>query len=230
MKLYPTIQGPNKAPRLPGIAFEKYDGSNMRFEWSRKRGWYKFGTRKTMIDENDNQWGKAVMLFKANFSEELTKLLKTEKAFRGAEMATAFCEYYGPHSFAGWHDSSDLEQMNLTLFDVNIHKKGFVLPREFIKLFGHMKIPKMVYEGAFSEEFIKDIKNGKYVGELEGVVFKGVNQKTKSEQHGLWMAKCKTRWWMETLKIKMIDNPEIFGRAYEENKQEQMVSESCNQS
>jgi len=33
-------------------SFIKYDGSNLRFCWNRKRGWYKFGSRNVMIDKN----------------------------------------------------------------------------------------------------------------------------------------------------------------------------------
>ena len=46
MKQYETIPyyGDYLGPDI--IAFDKIDGSNLRFEWSRKRGFYKFGTRK----------------------------------------------------------------------------------------------------------------------------------------------------------------------------------------
>ncbi len=41
MLAYPEIPGPAKAPLgRPCIAFAKYDGSNLRFEWTPKRGWH----------------------------------------------------------------------------------------------------------------------------------------------------------------------------------------------
>lgn len=57
MKDYPSIPGSSKAPQLPCIAFKKYDGSNIRAEWSKKRGWYKFGTRTQLIDKTDLVFG-----------------------------------------------------------------------------------------------------------------------------------------------------------------------------
>jgi hypothetical protein len=50
MYRYPEIDGPSKAPHEHCLAFDKLDGSNMRFEWSPKRGWYKFGSRGQLID------------------------------------------------------------------------------------------------------------------------------------------------------------------------------------
>ena len=51
MKEYPSIPY-----RIHGdldiIAFGKYDGSNIRAEWSQKKGFYKFGTRKRLLDES----------------------------------------------------------------------------------------------------------------------------------------------------------------------------------
>lgn len=36
MKDYPSIESSSKAPKDAGIAFYKYDGSNLRFEWHNK--------------------------------------------------------------------------------------------------------------------------------------------------------------------------------------------------
>ena len=50
MEQYPHIEGSTKAPiGEPCIAFYKYDGSNLRFEWSPKKGWHKFGTEKNFL-------------------------------------------------------------------------------------------------------------------------------------------------------------------------------------
>lgn len=92
--------------------------------------------------------------------------------------------------------------MELVLFDVNPHKKGILLPRVFLKHFGHLKVPEVVYEGNFNKQFVRDVIDGKYPVD-EGVVAKGftVGKKT-SPEHGLWMAKIKTRSWMERLQEK----------------------------
>ncbi len=77
------------------------------------------------------------------------------------------------------------------------------------------------YEGVFGEQFISEIKEGKY-GQNEGVVAKGVNAKEhKSEQHGLWYAKVKTKWWLQELKRRAIENPDCFKRSLVDNMMEQ---------
>ena len=50
MKQYPSISG--KLVNTKIYAFDKLDGSNIRGTWSKKRGFYKFGTRTQMLDEN----------------------------------------------------------------------------------------------------------------------------------------------------------------------------------
>lgn len=192
MKTYPSIPGPSKAPHLFCTAFVKYDGSNLRFEYSKKRGWYKFGTRKTMFDKNHEWWGKSIDLFHEKLASPIEEVFKTEKSYRGVENAIVFCEYFGPSSFAGQH--AEDEPMTLMLFDVNIHKKGFVGPRDFVKHFGHIPYSaEVVYEGNLSNEFIESVKRGDYPLQ-EGVVCKG------GEGHKLWMTKIKTAEWITRVK------------------------------
>ena len=53
MKTYPKMDYWNKGKFGEySYSFIKYDGSNLRFCWNRKRGWYKFGSRNVMIDKN----------------------------------------------------------------------------------------------------------------------------------------------------------------------------------
>ena len=63
MKSYSSIEYFGEHWGIPIIAFDKMDGSNLRFEWSKKRGFYKFGSRNVMIDENHEQFGKGVTIF-----------------------------------------------------------------------------------------------------------------------------------------------------------------------
>lgn len=197
MKSYPSILGPNKSPRLDCIAFYKYDGSNLRFEYSRKRGWYKFGTRNRLFDEKDPEFGTAIGLFLKEYGESLPKTIKDNKHYRGIDEFVVFCEFFGPSSFAGWHNFT--EQHEVVLFDINLHRKGFVLPRDFVKYFGNLKIPPVVYDGPFNNQFIMDVKNGKY-DVIEGVVAKGLNN--NKPPHNIWMSKVKTNAWLEKLKQK----------------------------
>jgi hypothetical protein len=198
LKTYPSILGPSKAPHLPCIAFVKYDGSNLRFEFSKKRGWYKFGTRKTMFDKTDKIWGRSIDLFNETLAKPIENVLKTEKIYRGVDSVIVFCEYFGPSSFAGQHIEG--EPMELRLFDVNIHKKGFVGPRDFVKYFGHIpQTAKVVYEGNLTKDFIESVKRNDYNLD-EGVVCKG------GEGHNLWMIKIKTTEWINRVKSKYPEN------------------------
>tara|TARA_Y100000034_G_scaffold116828_1_gene155633 strand:+ start:2461 stop:3123 length:663 start_codon:yes stop_codon:yes gene_type:complete len=217
MKPYPHIKGPSKAPQQPCIAFYKHDGSNLRFEWLKKSGWYKFGTRKRLFDESDEIFGTAIPLFFSTLAEPIDKIIRDTKDFRSRDQFTVYCEYLGPHSFAGQHRQGD--DMQLVIIDVNVHKRGIVLPNDFIKLFGHLNIAEVVYEGNFSRQFVENVYNGMY--ELkEGVVAKGIKPGKKNPQHRLWMAKAKTQWWFEELKRKAAEN-ESLRQLLEENEREQ---------
>jgi hypothetical protein len=216
MKQYLSIQGPNKAPREHCIAFDKKDGSNIRVEWSRKRGWYKFGSRKVLIDET-HPLGEAIPVFLNTYGDDLDKLFRKDKFFRNCQKMTVFGEFYGQNSFAGWHDPDD--EKEILLIDVNIDKKGIVAPKDFIKLFGHLKIPDVVYEGKFNESFIQDVKDGKYPV-VEGIVAKG-NLPHGKHPHNLWMAKVKTKAWIEKLKIEAVEHPERFKKQLVDNILEQ---------
>lgn len=217
MKQYWEIPGPSKAPHSHCIAFYKYDGSNIRCEWSRKRGWYKFGSRKVLIDDSSSL-GEAIEIFKKTYADDLERIFIKNKVFRNYQNVIVFCEFFGSNSFAGWHDPDD--EKEIILIDVNIHKRGIMPPRDFIKTFRQLKIAEIVYEGNFSKQFIQDVKNNKYPVK-EGVVAKGILPGRKSEQHSLWMVKCKTSWWFDKLKQKVSENPEIFKQTLQENLQEQ---------
>jgi len=190
VKDYPTIEGPSKAPKEAGIAFEKYDGSNLRFEWTKKKGWHKFGTRNRLFDETDETFGEAIATFKETFASDLEAIFKKE--YRDAQEITVFCEFFGENSFAGQHKK---ELHKLVLFDVEVFKYGFVSPRDFVNIFCKQlgdKAAKVIYEGNLNEIFIKDVRTGKYPV-WEGVVFKG------GSKHKLWRAKIKTNAYLAKL-------------------------------
>jgi hypothetical protein len=217
MKDYPEIPGPSKAPQGPCIAFHKYDGSNLRFEWSKKRGWYKAGIRSGLIDASHPDFGCALHAFQEQQAEGIEKVLRDNKNYIGIQNVVVFCEFLGPSSFAGWHDWK--EPKELILFDVDIIKKGFVLPRDFLKDFGHLRIAEPVYEGNFNKEFVEKVKDGHFpVG--EGVVAKGVLA-SKNPVHGLWRAKVKTKAWLAELAKRVQENPKFFGKTLADNAIEQ---------
>lgn len=206
MKTYWSIDGPSKAPRQFCYTFVKYDGSNLRAEWSRKRGWYKFGTRKCMINETDEIFGRAIPLFKQKYGDDLEKVFKTEKLFNGVQNVVAFFEFFGSKSFAGMHFPDDTA-WDVVLFDLNLHKKGMLGPKEFLDSVGHLKVAELIQSGNLNEELIEGVKNGtidcasKYEVTTEvpeGVICKG------NKGHDLWMCKIKTAMYKEELKKRYI--------------------------
>ncbi len=180
------------------VAFDKLDGSNIRAEWERKKGWHLFGSRRRLLDDAVPLLGRAIHLIRDGYGDGLAKVLVNDPAFRGTRQATAYFEFLGPHSFAGLHDPADLgvpsnEPFAVVLIDVNIHKRGFVSADEFIDRFGHLGVPRVVHRGVLDRQFIEDVRAGKF-GTGEGVVCKG------GEGHARWMAKVKTNAYLQRLK------------------------------
>ena len=169
----------------PCLAFNKYDGSNIRVEWSPKRGWYKYGTRNHLFDATNAPYNQAIPLFQP-MGEEITKIVCEH--YGKTERIVAFTEFFGPSSFAGTHDMDEPKQ--LVLFDVSVYKKGFIPPRNFVKMFGHLPYTaKVVYDGKMNHEFVEAVRHGQYPV-YEGVVCKGDG----------WNAKIKTHEFINRLK------------------------------
>ncbi len=187
MKQYPTILPSDKAPiGKQCIAFVKYDGSNLRWEWSPKRGWYKYGTRTRLFNETDEIFGEAIPIFQDTLGPEIARRIKDIE--RSVQSAIVFTEFFGPNSFTGLHEPSDKKE--LKLFDVNLYKRGIMGPRDFVKNFGDLSFAaEVVYQGNLTSEFIKDVRDGKYPV-VEGVVAKGDD----------FMVKIKTTKYLEKLK------------------------------
>lgn len=205
MKTYPSIQYYNKG-QYNSIChvFDKLDGSNLRFEWSKKSGWYKFGTKNCLIDENHEHFGEGITIFLNKYADELTKLFKTEKLFRNTEKFMVFCEFAGENSFAGWHDPND--KKDVILFDIWQHKKGFIPPAEFVEIVSP-NIHTVSFLGKFeyNDSLISTIQNNKFENYnlKEGVVCKGFLN--KKGQDNVWMTKIKTKEWLRQVKNKLGD-------------------------
>lgn len=190
MKSYPSI--PRDFREFDAYVFDKLDGSNLRFEWSRKKGWYKFGTKTRLFDQSDTIFGPAIPLFHETLAASLHDIAKKERY----DGLIVFCEFYGPNSFAGYHDPKDTKE--LTLFDAAPHKQGIMGPREFLKLFGNLKIPRFLGKVNWTRGYVDRVWNE----EIEGVTFEGVIGKSKEGRHDLIMCKAKTRSWIEKVKGK----------------------------
>jgi hypothetical protein len=203
MKSYPSISG----KYVNGVVltvFDKLDGSNIRAEWSKKRGFYKFGTRTRLVDETDIFFGKTPQLIQEKFGEDLAKIYTDNKYDR----AIAFFEFWGPESFAGSH-ADDLSNNTVTLIDVCPYKKGILPPKPFIKLYGHLDIPEILHVGHLDPEVVYAIKNGTLDGmTFEGVVCKYPQAKTGHSQ----MFKIKSNKWLDKLREHVDGDEEAFRR------------------
>lgn len=210
LKEYPKILGPHDfADGQPCVAFDKLDGSNLRFEYNVRSGWYKHGTRRQLFHASDPVYGCAVDVFLKKYGEALIKVITDNPAYRKVDGLIAYAEFFGPHSFAGKHEAGFLgvesnDPKDVVLFDVNINKKGFVAPDKFVEHFGHLHIPAVVYRGPFDRRFTQDVRDGKYPV-AEGVIAKG------GEGHKIWFRKVKTLTYLKALQEKLGTGWEEFG-------------------
>jgi len=200
MKSYPSIG--TKFVRTKVVAFDKLDGSNIRAEWSKKKGFYKFGSRNRLIDRSQPILGNAIDLIVENYQEQLSSIFSAKKW----ERAVAFFEFYGENSFAGSHED---EEHKVTLIDVNVYKRGMIEPLYFIELFEGMGIPKVLHTGVLTEDLVTSVKSGTLDDmTFEGVVCKYQNQK----KNKVSMFKIKNRNWIDNLKKKCDGNDALFRR------------------
>lgn len=204
MKEYPHISHYSKGILGEQVhAFNKLDGSNIRVLWDKKNakksistgGFIRFGTRTQIISRVDQHFGDSVDLFLDKYCDDLNRIFHDERYFRNINRVNLYCEYFGPSSFAGYHDLK--EKKDVVLFDVAPERKGFITPKLFIEMFGQLDIPELIYNGSFNKELIENIKNSSL---QEGVVCKGV-RKTKGNDI-VWMTKIKTITWLDRLKNK----------------------------
>ena len=171
-------------------AFDKLDGSCIRAEWTAKKGFWKFGTRRRLLDETEFL-GKAIRIIREKYEEDLSRIFYANKYGK----VLCFFEFWGENSFAGNHVEN--ENHTVTLIDVNPYKIGILPPKIFIDLFGNLDIPNVVYCGKVSFSFIEKVRESKVVGmTYEGVVCKGMKNGLRI------MFKIKSKKWIERVKGK----------------------------
>lgn len=198
MKEYPSIS--KQIVREPIYAFDKLDGSNIRAEWSKKRGFYKFGKRHGLVDETDPLLGEAKQLVLGTYQDSLSAIFRQQQWQR----VLCFFEFYGPNSFAGNHED---EPHEVTLIDVAVEKKGILPPYDFIKTFMGVKKAKVLFGGVPTSDFVSQVKNGTYPGmTFEGVVCKGADVSPGRPR----MYKIKSNAWLDRLKQKYADRPDLI--------------------
>jgi hypothetical protein len=170
------------------LGFYKHDGSNLRWEWSPKQGWHKFGTRKQLFDKSTPLFNQAIPLFE-RMAGDIVRLTKSIAGGK-VERITAFTEFFGPQSFAGQHDLD--EPKELSLFDVFIYKKGFVPARQFHEVYGELpQACPVMYKGPLNQELADEVNQGEY-GLGEGLILKGARSD--------FVYKVKTQAWYDRLK------------------------------
>ena len=195
-------------------AFYKYDGSNLRFEWSHKQGWHKFGTRTQLVDANTPIYGEAITYFLRELADGVLTRVKDHlgKRFAATRSIIAYGEFYGDHSFGGVHVTS--EPKYVVIFDVWIWQRGFIEPKEFKLYFSDWAVngAMCMYEGKLNHDFITAVQTNTLPGWNlnEGVVCKWRNpNKPNAQQSNVFMTKIKTLDYLERLRA-------VYGAKWEE--------------
>jgi hypothetical protein len=198
VEIYPSIDTQIIDTNI--YAFDKLDGSNIRAEWNRKNGFYKFGTRRRLMDENEPTLGEAVSLV-CEQEDTLTDIFRKQRY----EKVTAFFEFYGENSFAGQHVE---EKHVVSLLDAHIFKKGYLLPTEFVKLFEDKVLtPEVLYSGKANQPFVQQVRESS----LEGMTFEGVVCRgTELIRNRHPRFKVKSKAWLAKLKTYCGDDEQLF--------------------
>lgn len=200
MKEYPSIPRDIRFD-VPVYVFDKLDGSNVRAEWSRKKGFWKFGKRHGLLDHSNPILLKAEPLIKEKYSEDLNRIFRDQRW----QKAIAFFEFWGPLSFAGNHETGDIH--TVTLIEIAGDKKGFVMPRDFVQMFENVDHARLLHHGNFTDSILEEVR----AGTLKGMTFEGVVCKGAQTSPGLpLMFKVKSIAWMEKLRKLCGDNETMF--------------------
>lgn len=202
MKQYPLIPAGVIAD-VPVHVFPKYDGSNVRAEWTRKKGWHLFGSRRRMLAPDTLLGDRARPLMLDTYGDDLARLFRA----RRWERAVAFFEFFGPRSFAGAHEEDDAQEV--MLLDVAVHRKGLLEPDALRQLCAGLKLPPLLHHGPLSAAMVQQIRGGTFPGQtLEGVVAKGA-YKTPGRPLSF---KVKSAAWLAALRERCSSEEEFVRR------------------
>lgn len=195
MKTYPSIPTESRASSKADCwVWGKHDGSQMRLEWSPKQGFHRWGRRGGLLDDSNPILKRAPDIWSTlSLAETL------DQRFRKARLegVTLYMEMWGPNSFAGSHDPQ--EQQTLSLFDLDVKKKGILPPDEFHNLTqGLDNIVPLLYKGPWDSA----LKERVYASQLPGMPFEGVVVKQNPERKGqpVVMWKMKSKAWYDRLR------------------------------
>ncbi len=198
MKSYPSISTMIQMG-LPIYGFDKIDGSNIRAEWSKKQGFYKFGSRKRLLTDDQPLLVKARDLI---FEQQdvVAKMCEKNKW----ESIILFYEFAGPNSSFGHH--LDTDDHKVWLIDANPYKRGILSPREFLDNFGDMNHAPLLYQGNCNNTLLDSVRNGT----LEGMGSEGIVCKTKGKGNTILMFKIKREDWYLRLREHCNGDDRLF--------------------
>src|SRR3954454_10575923 len=106
---YPKIPGSRNCPSGRCVAFEKYDGTNLHWDWDRDYGWHAFGTRRdqfNLLPDGIEQFApvhehlrEASGLFLATLAAGVEQVLRDNDNYGPFAAVKVFTEFLGPNSF-----------------------------------------------------------------------------------------------------------------------------------
>ncbi|AFY91345.1 RNA ligase family protein [Chamaesiphon minutus] len=212
MLYYPKIPDSRNCPDGKCIAFEKYDGTNLHWDWARDFGWHAFGTRRDVFNltaagigefqVKHQHLSECTAVFDRDWASDLERVFLDRPQYQNVREIKVFMKFLGANSFAGLHRHEDPKE--LRLFDVWLEEFGFISPFQFVDDFQHLSIARVVYRGKLTGQFTEDVRSGKYQVD-EGVICKG-----GTGGQDLWMAKIKTNAYSAKLKIAFADRREDY--------------------
>lgn len=205
MKSYPSISTQVDFSQSYWV-FDKLDGSNIRAEWTPKRGFYKFGSRTQLLTPDQVALWPAVERI-ASLGDRLGPALSRLKT----ERVVCFFEWHGPNSFAGSH-TDPLDAMDVALLDVSVYKRGFMAPADVLDLAAQCAIttPTLLHQGRVDQDLLDKVRAGTLPGvSYEGIIGK-VAQKKASDMPVMF--KHKSQQWLRRLKEICGDDQALFDR------------------
>jgi len=206
MKSYPSIST-HVDMSLRYCVFDKVDGSNLRAEWTPKRGFYKFGSRTQLLTPDQaSLWPAHQRLL------DLEPQLHGSLAKLSSDRVVCFFEWAGPSSFAGSHaDTSDA--MHLYLLDVDVFKRGRLAPLRLLELAAKADVqtPALLHEGRVDQCFLEHVRQGTLPGvTLEGVIGKSID--CFATEGGPRMFKHTSQAWLDRLRQVCGSDEALFQR------------------
>lgn len=179
--------------------FDKLDGKNIRIEWTKKKGYIKYGSRHQLCSKDDKVFGPAFKLFDDVLAGKIEDIIKWKK---WEDPVTIFCEYWGKESLGGIDKEGD--EMYISLIDVNIHRRGFLHPKEFVALidkFSGGEIANFIGRYKFTKEFQESV----YRNEIPLISSEGAVGK-QQERNLTIRTKIKTDEWKNKIRERFKAN------------------------